>query len=124
MTPIGPGGGAEAPFSHHGGGAPLARRLWWIPAIRGAIAVALGVLVIATGSRRAALVNFLGSYWLFSAVLTIARALRTRWKRGSRPGLWLGWLAWWPGCWCWAPTSWNRSFPPGSCSMRLVSRRS
>ena len=118
MTPIGPGGGAEAPFSHDGGGAPPARRLWWIPAIRGAIAVTLGVLVIATGSRRAALVNFLGIYWLFSAVLTIAWALRTRWKRGTRLGLWLGWLAWWPGCWCWAATSWNRSFPPGSCSMR------
>lgn len=87
MTPIGPGGGAEAPFSHDGGGAPPARRLSWIPAIRGAIAVTPGVLVTATGTHRAALVNFLGIYWLFSAVRTIARALRTRWQRGSRLGL-------------------------------------
>lgn len=57
-----------ASFSHRGGGAPLARRLWWIPAIRRAIAVTPGVLVTATGTHRAALVNFLGIYWLFSAL--------------------------------------------------------
>ena len=57
MTPIGPDGGEAAPFSHDGGGAPPARRLSWIPAIRG------------------------------SAVLIIAWALRTRWQRGSRLGL-------------------------------------
>jgi uncharacterized membrane protein HdeD (DUF308 family) len=34
--------------------------------------------------------QFLGIYWLFSAVLTAARALRTRWKRGSRLGLLAG----------------------------------
>ena len=50
--PIGRVGGEAASFSEDGGGAPPARRLWWIPAIRGAIAVTLGVLVIATGSRR------------------------------------------------------------------------
>jgi len=86
MTPSGPGGGEAASISENGGGAP-ARRLWQIPAIRGAIAVALGVLAIATGSDRAALVNFLGIYWLFSAVLIIAWALRARWKPGSRLGL-------------------------------------
>ena len=48
--------------------APLARRRWWIPAIRRAIAVTPGVLVTATGTHRAALVNFLGIYWLFSAL--------------------------------------------------------
>src|SRR6266568_1459695 len=85
VTPSGPGGGAAA--STRQGGAPPARRMWWIPAIRGAIAVALGVLAIATGSDRAALVNFLGIYWLFSAVLIIAWALRARWKPGSRLGL-------------------------------------
>ena len=90
MTPSGPGGEA-ASISEGGGGAgggaPPARRLWQIPAIRGTIAVALGVLAIATGSDRAALVNFLGIYWLFSAVLIIAWALRARWKPGSRLGL-------------------------------------
>ncbi|HEX9354836.1 MAG TPA: DUF308 domain-containing protein [Streptosporangiaceae bacterium] len=58
--------------------------------IRGAIAVTLGVLVTVTGSHRAALVNFLGIYWLVSAVLTIAWAQRIRWKRGSRLGLLAG----------------------------------
>src|SRR6266571_5969265 len=87
MTPSGPGGGEAASISEDGGGAPPARRLWQIPAIRGAIAVALGVLAIATGSDRAAMVNFLGIYWLFSAVLIIAWALRARWKPGSRLGL-------------------------------------
>ncbi len=93
MTPSGPGGEA-ASISEGGGGAgggePPGRRLWQIPAIRGAIAVALGVLAIATGSDRAALVNFLGIYWLFSAVLIIAWALRARWKPGSRLGLLAG----------------------------------
>jgi hypothetical protein len=46
MTP----GGEAASFSEGGGAAPPARRLRWIPAIRGAIAVALGALVIATGT--------------------------------------------------------------------------
>jgi uncharacterized membrane protein HdeD (DUF308 family) len=87
MTPTGRDGGGAASFSQDDGGAPPAGRLWWIPAIRGAIAVTLGVLVIATGSHQAALVNFLGIYWLISAVLTIAWALRTRWQRGSRLGL-------------------------------------
>ena len=90
MTPAGPGGGEAASFSEDGDGAPPARRLWWIPAIRGAIAVALGVLAIATGSDRAALVNFLGIYWLLSAVLMLAWALRARWKPGSRLGLLAG----------------------------------
>jgi uncharacterized membrane protein HdeD (DUF308 family) len=75
------------PISVGGGGAAPARRIWWIPAIRGGVAVMLGVLVTVTGSHRAALVNFLGIYWLISAVVTIAWALRTRWKRGSRLGL-------------------------------------
>ena len=87
MTPIGPGGGPAGSTSEGGGAAPPARRLWQIPAIRGAIALMLGVLAIATGSDRAALVNFLGIYWLFSAVLTLAWALRARWKPGSRLGL-------------------------------------
>ena len=90
MTASGPGGGEAASISEDGGGAPPGRRLWQIPAIRGAIAVALGVLAIATGSDRAALVNFLGIYWLFSAVLIIAWALRARWKPGSRLGLLAG----------------------------------
>jgi hypothetical protein len=71
MTPSGPGGAEAASISEDGGGAPPARRLWQIPAIRGAIAVALGVLAIAAGSDRAAMVNFLGIYWLFGAVLTL-----------------------------------------------------
>jgi len=87
MTPNDPGGGGAASISEDGGGAPPGRRLWQIPAIRGAIAVTLGVLAVATGSDRAALVNFLGIYWLFSAVLIIAWALRARWKPGSRLGL-------------------------------------
>ena len=76
MTPGRPGGSKAASFSEDGAGVPPARRLWWIPAIRGAIAVALGVLAITTGSDRTALANFLGIYWLFSAVLTLAWALR------------------------------------------------
>jgi uncharacterized membrane protein HdeD (DUF308 family) len=94
MTLSGPGGGEAASISDGGGGAssgaPPAGRLWQIPAIRGAIAVVLGVLAVAAGSDRAAMVNFLGTYWLFSAVLTIAWALRARWKPGSRLGLLAG----------------------------------
>ena len=90
MTPAGPGGGEAVSFSEDGDGAPPARRLWWIPAIRGVIAVALGVLAIATGSDREAVVNFLGIYWLLSAVLMLAWALRARWKPGSRLGLLAG----------------------------------
>jgi uncharacterized membrane protein HdeD (DUF308 family) len=86
MTSIGPVGGETASFPK-GAAAPPGRRLWWIPAIRGAIAVALGVLVIVTGSHRMALVNFLGIYWLTGAALTATWALQTRWKRGSRLGL-------------------------------------
>jgi uncharacterized membrane protein HdeD (DUF308 family) len=92
MTPSGPGGGA-ASISNGGGGTPPARRLWQIPAVRGVIAVTLGVLAIATGSDRAALVNFLGIYWLFSALLVVVWALRTRWERGSRLGLLAGMIS-------------------------------
>ena len=49
------------------------------------------VLVSATGRHRAALVKFPRIYWLFSAVLMMAWALQTRWKRGSRLGL-LAWI--------------------------------
>ena len=35
--PVGPGGGEAASFSEDGDGTPPARRLWWIPAIRGAM---------------------------------------------------------------------------------------
>ncbi len=90
MTPTGRAGGAAAPLSVRGGGAQPSRIMWWIPAIRGAVAVLLGVLAIVTGSHRAALINFLGIYWLISAVVTVAWALRTRWKRGSRLGLMAG----------------------------------
>lgn len=86
MSDMGRMASGADPISVGGGGAQ-ARRFWWIPAIRGGVAVMLGVLVTITGSHRAALVNFLGIYWLISAVVTIAWALRTRWKRGSRLGL-------------------------------------
>ena len=64
--------------------------MWWIPAIRGVIALTLGVLAVATGTHRSALLNFLGIYWLVSALLTITWALRIRWGRGSRLGLTAG----------------------------------
>ena len=86
MSDMGRMASGADPISVGSGGSP-ARRIWWIPAIRGGVAVMLGVLVTITGSHRAALVNFLGIYWLISAVVTIAWALRTRWKRGSRLGL-------------------------------------
>jgi uncharacterized membrane protein HdeD (DUF308 family) len=68
-------------------GAVRAASRWWIPAIRGSMALVLGVLAIATGNDRSALVNFLGVYWLLSAALTLGWALRVRWAAGSRLGL-------------------------------------
>jgi hypothetical protein len=52
MTSIGPAGGEAASAAEGGGGALPGRRTWWIPAIRGALAVTLGVLVITTGTYR------------------------------------------------------------------------
>jgi uncharacterized membrane protein HdeD (DUF308 family) len=88
MTSVGPVSGETASFGA-GAGVPPGRR-WWIPVLRGAFAVALGVLVIVTGSHRSALVNFLGIYWLIGAILTVVWAVQTRWRRGSRLGLWAG----------------------------------
>ena len=122
MTPIGPGGGAEAPFSHDGGDAGQA------PVVdpgdprpdRGHARV----LVIATGSRRAALVNFLGIYWLFSAVLTIARALWTRVEARLPAGPLAGMVGLVAGLLVLGRHVLEPVVSAGSCSMRLVSRRS
>ena len=51
MTGIGRAGDEAASSSEGGNNAPPARRLRRIPAIRGAIAVTLGVLATVTGSH-------------------------------------------------------------------------
>lgn len=58
-------------------------RLWWIPAIRGAVAMLLGGAVLFLNTDRAMLANFIGIYWLVSGVLTLRWASSVRWRRGS-----------------------------------------
>jgi uncharacterized membrane protein HdeD (DUF308 family) len=43
--------------------------------------------VLVSGNNRRMLANFIGIYWLLSAILTIRWALTVRWNRGSRLGL-------------------------------------
>src|SRR4249919_2867192 len=58
-------------------------RLWWIPAIRGVVAMLLGGAVLFSNTDRAMLANFIGIYWLVSGVLTLRWASSVRWRRGS-----------------------------------------
>jgi uncharacterized membrane protein HdeD (DUF308 family) len=58
-------------------------RLWWIPAIRGVVAMLLGGAVLFLDTDRAMLANFIGIYWLVSGVLTLRWASSVRWRRGS-----------------------------------------
>jgi uncharacterized membrane protein HdeD (DUF308 family) len=64
-------------------------RLWWIMLARAAVALLLGLTVLASEKTRPALANFIGVYWLLGSLLT----LRWVWRNRRMPGNRLVWAA-------------------------------
>ncbi len=68
---------------------PMMVRLWWIPLVRGIVAIGLGIAILSLDTGRPALVNFIALYWLVSSLLV----LRVTLPHASMPGARLGVLA-------------------------------
>jgi uncharacterized membrane protein HdeD (DUF308 family) len=68
-------------------------RFWWISALRGCLALFLGVGALLSGASQPMLVNFIAVYWLLGGILTIKWAVGVRWRAGARLGLAAGVLA-------------------------------
>jgi uncharacterized membrane protein HdeD (DUF308 family) len=69
---------------------PALVRYWWLTALRGLVALTLGVAVAVAGRGTARLVTFLGLYWLAGGLITLRFALAIRPRRGARLGLLAG----------------------------------
>ena len=69
---------------------PTLVRYWWLMALRGLVALTLGVAVAVAGRGTARLVTFLGLYWLAGGLITLRLALAVRPRRGARLGLLAG----------------------------------
>jgi uncharacterized membrane protein HdeD (DUF308 family) len=68
-------------------------RFWWISALRGCLALFLGVGALLSGASQPMLVNFIAVYWLLGGILTTRWAVGVRWRAGARLGLAAGVLA-------------------------------
>lgn len=68
-------------------------RFWWISALRGCLALLLGVGALLSGASQPMLVNFIAVYWLLGGILTTRWAVGVRWRAGARLGLAAGVLA-------------------------------
>lgn len=70
-----------------GMGLPAIARYWWLTALRGLVALALGVAVAVVGRGSARLVTFLALFWLTGGLITLRFALAIRPRPGFRLGL-------------------------------------
>ena len=70
-----------------GMGLPAVARYWWLTALRGLLALALGVAVAVVGRSTARLVTFLALFWLTGGLITLRFALAIRPRPGFRMGL-------------------------------------
>ena len=70
-----------------GMGLPAVARYWWLTALRGLVALALGVAVAVVGRSTARLVTFLALFWLTGGLITLRFALAIRPRPGFRMGL-------------------------------------
>ena len=70
-----------------GMGLPAVARYWWLTALRGLVALALGVAVAVAGRGSARLVTFLALFWLTGGLITLRFALAIRPRPGFRLGL-------------------------------------
>src|SRR5215211_4807404 len=66
---------------------PTIARYWWLTALRGLVALTLGVAVAVAGRSTARLVTFLALFWLTGGLLTLRFALAIRPRPGFRLGL-------------------------------------
>src|SRR4029450_11462885 len=66
---------------------PAVARYWWLTALRGLVALALGVAVAVAGRGSARLVTFLALFWLTGGLITLRFALAIRPRPGFRLGL-------------------------------------
>jgi uncharacterized membrane protein HdeD (DUF308 family) len=70
-----------------GRGLPAIARYWWLTALRGLVALTLGVAVAVGGRSSARLVTFLALFWMTSGLITLRFALAIRPRPGFRLGL-------------------------------------
>lgn len=73
--------------SRDGRGLPAIVRYWWLTALRGLVALTLGLAVAVGGRSTARLVTFLALFWMTGGLLTLRFALAIRPRRGFRLGL-------------------------------------
>ena len=66
---------------------PAIARYWWLTALRGLVALALGVAVAVAGRGSARLVTFLALFWMTGGLITLRFALAIRPRPGFRLGL-------------------------------------
>ena len=77
----------HGPAGMDGMGLPAVARYWWLTALRGLVALALGVAVAVVGRSTARLVTFLALFWLTGGLITLRFALAIRPRPGFRLGL-------------------------------------
>jgi uncharacterized membrane protein HdeD (DUF308 family) len=73
--------------------APRIARFWWIGAVRGAIALMLGAVVLLAQGSPGRLPTFLALYWLAGGVVTLRFAVALRPDRGFRLATFAGAVA-------------------------------
>lgn len=73
--------------SRDGRGLPAIVRYWWLTALRGLVALTLGLAVAVGGRSTARLVTFLALFWMTGGLLTLRFALAIRPRPGFRLGL-------------------------------------
>ena len=70
-----------------GRGLPTIARYWWLTALRGLVALTLGVAVAIVGRSTDRLVTFLALFWMTGGLITLRFALAIRPRPGFRLGL-------------------------------------
>ena len=95
---------------------PAVARYWWLTALRGLVALALGVAVAVAGRGSARLVTFLALFWLTGGLITLRFRLAIRPRPGFRLGLAAAIAAVVGRCWYWFATG-----SPGSWTLKRSS---
>ena len=84
---------SEGATANVGRSALRRRVVQWILLLRAVVVLALGLAFLISGDNRRVLGNFLATFWLASAVLTLAWVRRNRGQSGSRLALTAGLVA-------------------------------
>lgn len=67
--------------------ASLAKQIWYLPVVRGVLAIVLGIVALVWPAIAIiTLVTLLGIFWIIDGVLSVAGGIRRRGTAGSRWG--------------------------------------